>query len=234
MWLGAPNLSVRHGFSTRHGGISPAPYTSLNLGGQEDDPSNIQHNRSKALQELEISPDRIANLRQVHGSEVVIVSKSGTYTGDALATREKGVALAISIADCYPLLFHDPDREVIGAAHAGWRGTVAHIAARTVEAMQELGADPSRIRVAIGQGICRDNFEVGEEVLQQFRENGFPESCIAGRHIDLLKANRHVLLSKGVAPEHIWAMNRCTYEQDFFSYRRDKGRTGRMWAVIML
>lgn len=233
-WLHAPNISATHGFSTRYGGVSSAPFDSLNLGGHEDKPENIKENRRIALQQLGIDTTRLANLKQVHGNSVVIACKPGAETGDALVTKEKNLALAVSMADCYPLLFHDPVHQVIGAVHAGWRGTLARIAAAALTAMEKLGADAKQVRVAIGQGICQKNFEVGEDVCLQFREAGFPEDCLSGRYLDLLRANRHVLIEKGIDPRHIWMMQRCSTETDFFSYRRDKGRTGRMWAVIVL
>ncbi len=233
MWLHAPNISTKHGFSTRHGGVSPAPFASLNLAGHDDDPANIQKNRELALAELGINPSQIANLKQIHGCDVV-KAKPGTFSGDALVTNEKGVALAVAAADCYPLLFHDPVNHVIGAAHAGWRGTLARIAEKTILEMIGIGAKATEIKMAIGPGICKDNFEVGEEVIQLFREAKFPEKCFSGRHLDLVEVNRSVALQSGLLPENIWAMNRCTYEKDFFSYRRDQGKTGRIWGVIIL
>jgi polyphenol oxidase len=232
-WLKAPNLTITHGFSTRHGGVSPAPFDTLNLGGHDDDPSNIEENRRLALQDLGISRVSVSKLRQVHGNQVVKASAE-SQTGDALVTKEKGIALCISVADCYPVLFHDPHSQVIGAAHAGWRGILAEIPVSTIREMHQLGAGIQNIKVAIGQGISRDNFEVGSEVIRQFREAGFPESCFSGRQLDLLQANRYLLRKCGILPENIWAMERCSTEPDFFSYRRDKGLTGRMWAVIML
>jgi hypothetical protein len=100
--------------------------------------------------------------------------------------------------------------------------------------MVKLGADKKEIRAAIGQGICRENYEVSEEVIQQFRDAGFPSSCWTGRQLDLLAANRFVLSEAGISADHTWSLNRCTTEDDFFSYRRDNGKTGRMWACIML
>jgi len=231
-WLFSPNIKVIHGFSTRLGGISTGSFASLNIGGQEDDPIAIQQNRTIALAELSIDPKFMANLRQVHGNQVVI-GKPGAQTGDGLVSAEKGVALTISVADCYPILFHDPKNQVIGAAHAGWRGTLSLIATKTIEEMVKLGAHPQFIQVAIGQGISHKNFEVGQEVIEQFRDTGFPETCFTGMHLNLLEANKFLLIKNGIKPENIWAMNRCTFEPDFYSYRRDKGKTGRMWAVIM-
>jgi YfiH family protein len=233
MWIKAPNISVKHGFSTRHGGISPAPFDSLNLAGSDDEPKNIEANRVIALNELGIIPAQIANLKQIHGCDVVR-AKPGTFTGDALVTNEKGIAIAVAAADCYPLIFHDPINHVIGAAHAGWRGTVARIAAQTIEQMLEMGAKKEDIQMAIGPGICKDHFEVGNEVHDKFLSEGFPQNIIHGKNIDLVKANEFAALEMGIKKENIWAMHRCTFENDFFSYRRDGGKTGRMWGVIVL
>lgn len=233
MWLHSDNISCTHGFSTRHGGISPAPFNSLNLGGSEDTRSNIDENRRLALTALNLSVENLCFLKQVHGADVCDAHR-GQQEGDALVTNQKNLVLAISIADCYPVLFHDAVNGVIGAAHAGWRGTVASIAGHTIEKMKLLGADPQHIQVAIGQGICQDNFEVGNEVLEQFQKNGFPGSCWNKNKLDLIKCNIFTLQNSGIRPQQIRTMNRCTFEPDFFSYRRDKGVTGRMWAVIAL
>lgn len=233
MWLHAPNITCTHAFSTRHGGISPLPFNSLNLGGSEDSALSISTNRQLAFDTLDLSLDHLCNLKQVHGTTVCL-AKRGIQEGDALVTTDRELVLAVSIADCYPILFHDPINHVIGAAHAGWRGTVGKIAARTIDSMMELGASPKNIQVAIGQGISTYKFEVGEEVVDQFRDAGFPNVCIETNHIDLIKSNRFVLENAGVPAQNIWAMNRCTFEHDFFSYRRDKGVTGRMWGLISM
>jgi copper oxidase (laccase) domain-containing protein len=100
--------------------------------------------------------------------------------------------------------------------------------------MMVLGAEIEHIKVAIGQGISQQNYEVSEEVIDQFKTNRFSDYCWNGRYLNLLEANRSVALECGIKSEYIWAMNRCTTESDFFSYRRDEGKTGRMWAVIMM
>jgi len=233
MWLHAPNITCTHGFSTRSGGVSTGPFESLNLGGSEDTPVNIAENRERALKQLNVIHHRLSLLKQVHGKNVC-QGNSEKQEGDALVTKEKYLALAVSVADCYPILFHDPVNSVIGAAHAGWRGTCARIAAHTIQKMVAHGARPANIQVAIGQGISKNKFEVGSEVLAQFRANSFPETCFDENHIDLAEANKCVLLEAGIQPANIWIMNRCTFEPDFFSYRRDKGITGRMWGLISL
>jgi polyphenol oxidase len=234
MWLTSALISAKHGFSVRHGGVSPAPFDSLNFDDRQDDPVLVQQNRALALEALGFDPEKVARLNQIHSCEV-LEAQAGVQTGDALVSRERGLALAIGTADCYPLLFHDPVNGVVGAAHAGWRGTVGRIGARTLEAMEKLGADRKHIQVAIGPGISAPQYEVGPEVARQFLEAGFPEGCFAeGQHLDLLHANRFVLLEAGLSESQLWTAGRCSTETDFFSYRRDAGITGRMWAVIGL
>jgi polyphenol oxidase len=233
MWLSAPNITCTHGFSTKHGGISTGPFESLNLGGSQDDPDKIAHNRKLALNELNLNTAGLCTLKQVHGNSVRI-AKEGAQEGDALVTDRKDLTLAISIADCYPLLFFDKDHSVIGAAHAGWRGTQSGIAGETIKAMIKLGARPETTKVAMGQGICQNNFEVGKDVIEKFQEAGFPQDCWKENKIDLVKCNLFILHKNNVPPENIWVMNRCTFEPDFFSHRRDKGVTGRMWGMISM
>src|ERR1044071_1791514 len=175
-FITSPIISTTHAFFTRKGGVSPAPYSSLNFGGSEDTQENIAENRKRALLAAGMNPQHVARLNQVHGN-VVCVAQPGNQTGDALVTNEKGLTLAIGAADCYPLLFHDPKNKIIGAAHAGWKGTLACIAKNTIEAMEKLGAERKEIRVAIGPGISGKNYEVSEEVIEKFRAEGFPSSC---------------------------------------------------------
>ncbi len=233
MWLKSPNINCIHGFSTRHGGVSTATYQSLNLGGSGDNAENFSQNRKLALHNLGIPNNQLCYLDQMHGNQVCF-AKAGTQTGDALVTNLSQHTLAIGIADCYPILFYDEINKVIGAAHAGWRGTVSKITQNTLIEMQKLGADISNIQVAIGQGISQNKFEVGYDVIAQFEQAGFENNCWKENKIDLVKCNLEVLVKSGVSEKNIWCMNRCTFEEDFFSYRRDKGQTGRMWAVIAL
>ncbi len=231
MWISAPNISCTHGFSTRIGGISIAPFDSLNLGGSEDQKSNINHNRQLALEALGLQERRLATLKQIHSCKVC-VAEEGAQEGDALVTNEPGIVLAVSVADCYPILFEDPKNKVIGAVHAGWRGTVGGIVKNTIEKMLELGAETEQLRAAIGQGISLKRFEVGGEVIQQFRDAGFGDAYFENNRIDLVACNKKWMLDLGLYENNIWHLNRCTFEADFFSYRRDTGKTGRMWGLI--
>lgn len=232
-WIHSPNISAIHGFSTRHGGVSPKPFDSLNLGGIDDLPENIAENRKRALSELDIEFEQVSYLNQIH-SNIVWQASVGKQTGDALVTNQTNICLAVGAADCYPILFHDAKNKVIGAAHCGWKGTLARIVTNTINEMVLLGAEITHIKIAIGQGISAKNYEVSKDVITQFKQAGFPDSCWQNRQLDLLQANTFVALENGILKENIWSMNRCTTEPDFFSYRRDHGKTGRMWAVIMM
>lgn len=232
-WINSPNINTVHGFSTRDGGISPEPFASLNLGGTEDLPENIAENRRRALGDLGIGMKQVSYLNQIHSNSVCRAAQ-GKQTGDALVTNHPQLAIAVGAADCYPILFYDDINNVIGAAHCGWKGTLGRIVKNTIEEMVKLGAEKQHLKMAIGQGISAENYEVSEDVIQQFKNAGFPETCWSSRQLDLLKANHFVAEESGILKEHIWSMNRCTTETDFFSYRRDNGKTGRMWAVIML
>lgn len=241
MLLRSPALPLPHAFTTRTGGVSSGAYAGLNLDDREDDPQAVAENRRRVAEALGFAPSRVARLNQVHGTDVR-EARPGVQDGDALVSTEPGLLLAVGTADCYPILLADEDAGVVGAAHAGWRGTLGRIAARTVEAMVERGADPARIRAAVGPGICGERYAVGGDVARQFRDAGLgahllEDSVLArpgGPHLDLAGANRAVLLGAGLSPEHVWVSGRCSTEGDFYSYRRDAGRTGRMWAVIGL
>jgi polyphenol oxidase len=233
LFLFAPNINCTHAYTTRWGGISKTPFNELNLGGSDDTTENISKNRLLALHKLHTDASNLCFLKQVHGNKVCN-AKIGQQEGDALVTNKTNLVLAISIADCYPILFYDDVNKVIGAAHAGWRGTVSKIASNTINEMVKLGANTNNIKVAIGQGISMPKFEVGNEVIQQFKKHGFIETCYKNNHIDLIACNKQVLIESNILEQNIWAMNRCTFENDFFSYRRDKGVTGRMWALIQL
>ena len=240
--LTAPNLHALHGFSTRLGGVSASVYAApqgeggLNMNNRrmndvQDDPAHVAENRRRALAALGLEPDALALLEQVHGADVVLARLGQIQQADAQVTDQPGVVLGILTADCYPVLLQDPQAGVIGAAHAGWKGTHARVAARTVEAMQRLGAQPERIKAAIGPGISAARYAVGAEVAHQFEAGGLGEH-LSGSQLDLAGANAQVLREAGVSAGNIWLSGRCTYESEFYSHRRDAGRTGRMLALI--
>ncbi|MEM6783386.1 MAG: peptidoglycan editing factor PgeF [Bacteroidota bacterium] len=175
---------------------------------------------------------------QVHGADVETVAAAGIYRErDALVTSQPGLLLAIQVADCAPVLLADPVARVVGAAHSGWRGTVANIAARTVVAMQHLGAEPSRMRAYVGPCISQTHFEVGPEVAAQFDERFVTmPSPGAKPHVDLKGVLRAQLVGAGLDEAHLHIDPGCTVADNdrFFSYRAEKGQTGRMLGVIGL
>ena len=242
--LTAPNLAVPHGFTTRTGGVSTSPYDSLNLGlssGDRGEP--VEKNRHRVLEVFGMSQGEVCAFHQVHSARVIEgVPTWFEQEADASVTDNPDLLLVISVADCFPLLFYDPVKEVVGAAHCGWRGTVGGIAQEVVGRMGELyGSKPQDIRVAIGPGISAACYQVGEEVVQTFANAGFPEHISypddEGRfRLDLAAANRWTLEQAGVLPENIWTSNWCTYSDAarFYSHRRDAGKTGRHWAAIKL
>lgn len=235
MLLTAPHLRAPHAFTTRAGGVSVARYEGLNLDDREDDARAVAENRRRLAAALGFEAADFARLDQVHGTDVIAVAGPGVWSGDALVSATPGVLLAIGTADCFPLLLEDAEAGVIGAAHAGWKGTLGRIAENTVRAMTELGARPQRVRAAVGPGICGERYGVGAEVAAQFAQAGlgdFVREKEGQPHLDLAGANRAVLLGAGLSDGNIWLSGRCSTEPDFYSYRRDAGRTGRMWAVI--
>ena len=249
MWRSAATMSSTHGFSDRFGGVSRAEFSELNLSSNVgDDASAVEQNRALALEVLGLSAFRLARLRQVHSSEVVTVTRDSDRAhlpmADALVTNLPGVALVIETADCDPVLLEDTEVGVIAAAHCGWRGTAGRLLERVLEAMQVLGAKPERIRAAIGPGICAAQYAVGTDVLLRFAQAGFPEGAYLERtgglsrsgieqfFVNLEGANRWLLTENGVLSGNIWSAGLCSTSADFFSHRRDHGKTGRMWSVI--
>jgi YfiH family protein len=222
-------------FSTRLGGVSPVPYLSLNLGRSTDDaPANVEENRRRLLQALGVDARGLVTAGQVHGAAVAEVSRPGHMPDcDALWTRRAGLVLAVTAADCVPVLFHAPG--VVAAAHAGWRGIAAGLPARVVETLATVGGDRAGIAVAVGPCIRRCCYVVGPEVLARF-----PDATSERRgdhlHLDLVAAVRDQLLAVGIAGSAIMDTSACTScEPDrYFSHRRDAGLTGRHWGVVTM
>jgi YfiH family protein len=224
-----------HGFPERTGGVSTGPRTSLNLGFRwGDEREHVEENRRRVAAHVGYPPDQLQVTRHVHGTRVWQVGEPQPDPPefDGLVTDRVGPVLGAFAADCIPILFADPGARVIGACHAGWRGTVAGVAHNVVTRMVELGARAAEIRVALGPSIGPCCFEVGAEVVEAFRAElgALPGMVVAGPnkdHIDLRVATRAVLARAGVTAEHVDASppcTRCTPDR-FFSYRRD-GQAG--------
>ncbi|MFN8611999.1 MAG: peptidoglycan editing factor PgeF [Vulcanimicrobiota bacterium] len=240
-----PHLGlVPHATSTRLGGVSQAPYDSLNLGLMSgDDLSLVEENRQIFSRMLGIPI--VQNLSMTHGVRVALLrgpaDMQKPHDADACVTNHPEVSLSLTTADCVPIFFHDPEAGAVGLAHAGWRGTVNDIAAHTVEAMvKQLQSRPERIRVALGPAIATCCFEVGPEVAEEFHRRYGQTDWIEQRgtrwHIDLHQANKVSLSQAGVKPEHIRVCPLCTCCRPdlFYSWRRENGQTGRLLSAIGL
>lgn len=242
---------VRHAFFTRRGGVSTGVHASLNCGlGSSDERANVVENRRRAAERLGIGASALVTLRQVHGVRVVRVAEplpaeAVRPRADAMVTDRPGVLLGILAADCAPVLLADAEGGVAGAAHAGWRGALAGVAARTVQAMAALGARPEAISAAVGPCIGRDSYQVGDELRERFvaADAGaaafFRPDGAAGKHLfDLRGLVAAQLEEAGVGA--VDALPRDTYAEDglFFSYRRacrlGEGDCGRGLSAIAL
>jgi YfiH family protein len=230
-----PDQLFVHGFPERTGGVSAGLRSSLNLGFRwGDERANVEENRRLVAAAAGYDPAALVSMRHVHGTSVWRVGdrETGSEEFDGLVCDRAGAVLGAFAADCTPILFADPVHRVCGAAHAGWRGTVAGVAQNVVARMVELGAAAGDIRVALGPSIGPCCFEVGPEVVAVFtaRLPGLPGLVVDGprkQHIDLRRAQRALLEEAGVRPEHIDDAPPCTRcnPERFFSYRRD-GREG--------
>lgn len=243
--------------STRAGGVSDGAFSSLNMSFSTGDmPERVIENRRRYFAVLRLDPKDSVGCNQVHGVNIVRVGKRDCGKGassresaisacDGLVTNEKGVALTMNFADCTPLLFFDPVRHAIGLAHGGWRGTAGNIAGRTVGEMHTaFGSEPADIIAAVGPAIGPDRFEVGAEVIAAFTElfgsaevKELYRPIGEGKYLyDLWETNRRLMLCAGLKEEHIECTRICTHTHAdiFFSYRREKGKTGRHMAVMAL
>ncbi|MVM38604.1 peptidoglycan editing factor PgeF [Spirosoma sp. HMF3257] len=224
--------------STRHGGVSPAPFASLNLGiNTADDPSNVNENRRRFFEAIGAQTSQFASSHQVHGTEILYATEAGRFEGyDALITDKPGLLIGVTVADCVPILIYDCEHQAVAAIHAGWRGTVGGIVRETLSSMQQqFGTSAEQCYAYVGTCIDECSFEVGPEVAEQFE----PElKCVdveTGKgYIDLKRANTKQLTAFGIPPVQIGVSPFSTVlnNDEFFSYRAEQGQTGRMLAVI--
>jgi YfiH family protein len=231
-----PNLIAAE--STRHGGVSEGPYASLNLGGStQDKPENVAENVKRFFNALQVPLENVAKSHQIHGDAILKVTEPGRFeTFDALITNKPDVQLAVTIADCTPILIFDPVSNAVAAIHAGWRGTAKFIVKKTVAALQkEYGTVPEHCYAYVGTCIDECSFEVGEEVAEHFESFHKRLDETSGKYfVDLKLANCDQLVDAGLKKEHIEvsAYSTVLHNSDYFSYRYEKGITGRMLATI--
>ncbi|MGE0882544.1 MAG: peptidoglycan editing factor PgeF [Blastocatellales bacterium] len=244
-------LGFKNAFSTRLGGVSPLPVDALSLGNfSQDERDNVAENRRRFLAALEADDWSLVTARQIHSANIrSVVDAADALTdpqpGDALTANVARVMLAIQTADCMPILIADERTRAFAAVHAGWRGTLAGIVARTVERMQQRhGSHPEDLHAAFGPAICAEVFEVGPEVLQAFRDSyDYAEELFSklqpnGKgHVNLNLANARQLVDAGVCADRIYDSGLCTVLRNdlFFSYRLERGAekpVGRLMGVI--
>jgi len=243
------HAGVPHGFSTRIGGISDGPFTSLNLGNPngapvQDDVSKIDRNYQLLAAATGLGDRRLCRTHQVHGCGLSVVSSTLTFDNsekaDALLTADRGAMLSIRVADCVPVLLATGDGQTVAAVHAGWRGVIANAVGVAVGAIRQRVGQDVRILAAIGPSISTASFEVGPEVADAFARTFGPLAHVVyppgatKPHVDLRTALWLQLMELGIAEDAVDTNDRCTVRDvdEFFSHRRDNGVTGRMAAVI--
>ena len=236
----------RHGFFTRHGGISSGIYKGLNCGaGSTDQVDAVKKNKLLVCDAMGVSLDKLVTVHQVHSADVIISTEQSNglaQKADAIVSKSKGLALGILTADCAPILFCDPNSGVVGAAHSGWQGAIKGIAQNTITKMIEIGADIANIQAVVGPCISQKNYEVGEEFLENFLiDDQYNMRFFANGKNDKYQFNLpgfclHSLRNAGVTkPE--WT-GHCTYEDGnkFYSYRKsthlNEPDYGRLISVI--
>ncbi len=244
------DLGIRHAFFSRQGGVSAGFFESLNCGfGSGDAAETVTRNRAIATARLGFSPDRLVTCYQVHSTTVITVEKpwprDAAPRADGLVTRGSGIALGILTADCAPILFADAVARVIGAAHGGWRGALGGIVEATLDRMEALGAERTRIRAGVGPCIAQSSYEVGPEFPQPFLAHDpasaayFAPAERPGRFMfDLPGYIERRLARAGVPVIERAAHDTVTEDTHFFSYRRACVRGepvyGRALAAIAL
>lgn len=241
------SLATRHAVFTRHGGVSPDPWTSLNVGGTVgDDLARVKKNRLLSFEALDRAPDSIFDVWQVHSADVVCARaprpEGESYRqADIILTDRPEVTLFMRFADCVPILFHDPRRGVIGVVHAGWMGTVRGASTAAIQSMREqYGSDSADIIACIGPSIGPDHYEIGADVILQVMQNFGDESELVLKshhgkiHFNLWEANRLQLTRMGVSQIEVAGICTACRTEDWFSHRAEKGRTGRFGALIAL
>ncbi|NLI90758.1 MAG: peptidoglycan editing factor PgeF [Peptococcaceae bacterium] len=246
---GWSQMGVITAFSTRNDGISDDPYSSLNLAFHvADDPVKVLENRKVFLAGLGQPLEKCVAAQQVHGVNVISVSERDLGRGmselesaipecDGMVTQDN-IGLMGFFADCVPLYFYHPQINMVGLAHAGWKGTASNIVTKIMEKITAAGGSAKDCFAAIGPCIGSCCYEIGEDVAQIFREkfhNVIFQTSSGKYRLDLVKANLELFLKEGILPENISIANLCTSCQSelFYSYRRE-GITGRMAAFITM
>lgn len=250
--------NIVHFTTTREGGVSDGAFSSFNMGNFSDDsPLNIIENREILARMFYMDISRFIIPHQTHGTKVLTIDKSflnldhaaaieTLYGVDATITGEKDIFLCATTADCVPVILYDRRQEIIAAIHAGWRGAVGRIVEKTVTEMErQFGSSPGDMMAGIGPAIDVSHYEVGDEVVNRFHDEGFDlsdltlfrrETSYSKYHIDLKEINRRELIRLGIPEDKIEKSPLCTFGREdlFFSARRQTVHSGRMLTGIMM
>jgi YfiH family protein len=241
--------SITHCITTRKNGFSLPPYDSFNLSfNVGDQVDTVTRNRKLLADSMQVQEDKLLFPQQCHSGNVYVADSSTVNSDlsaiDALVCSQHNLSVGVLAADCIPILLFDPEKKVIGAVHSGWKGTVKDIAGKTIKIMQDyFGCNPCNIIGGIGPGISSLHYEVGQDVLLEFKNkqpdtlkyfsSKLPEEKY---NVDLQEINKHYLLRAGLVESKIEIKRLCTYSNEklLFSARRDGFNTGRFAAVIRL
>ena len=248
-------FGVKHGFSTRLGGVSEGMFSSMNLSFQRgDDREKVEEYYKRICNVINMNHKNVVLSNQVHDTKIKLVTKEDAGKGmikesdiigiDGLITQEKDIPLVTFYADCVPLFFYDPVKEVIAAAHSGWRGTKEKIGKKVVETMEEeISCKKEDIVAVIGPSICQDCYEVSEDVVLEFQEVFKEETSLFVKakengkyNLDLWKVNSMILKEAGILEKHMSLPNLCTCcnPKLLFSHRASKGKRGNLAGFISL
>jgi purine-nucleoside/S-methyl-5'-thioadenosine phosphorylase / adenosine deaminase len=242
-----PAGEMTHAVFTRRGGVSPAPWHALNVGGTVgDERERVRENRFRAFRALGRDPRSLYDVWQIHSADVVLANAPGEGSppelrADAIITDNPVVTLFMRFADCVPILLYDPAHRAVGIVHAGWQGTVKQVAAAAVRAMTAaFDSRPGDLLAGIGPSIGPDHYEVGPDVIarvhQSFGDDAEELLPAYGdrRHFDLWAANRLSLEQAGVRQIEVAGLCTACHTHHWYSHRAEKGRTGRFGALIAL
>lgn len=250
--------NIVHFSTTRVGGVSNGTYSSFNMGNfSDDDPLKIHENRNILARMFYLDISKFIIPHQTHGTRVLKIDEEFMYLDsasaieimygvDATVSNLKGIFLCATTADCVPIIIYDKVNKAIAAIHAGWKGTSGRIVEKTItELKKHYGSDAGNMIACIGPSISAIHYEVGDEVINLFKREGFdmsePEICFrklstTKYHINLKELNRRELIRLGVNSDNIEMTGLCTYEMQnlFFSARRQTVHSGRMLTGIMM
>ncbi|MEZ4600635.1 MAG: peptidoglycan editing factor PgeF [Syntrophotaleaceae bacterium] len=243
--------NIEAGFTTRNGGISRPPYNSLNLAYHTEDARyNVEGNRSTLTRSFDLQPHLLLTVNQVHGNDILVVDQPNydlshflTVECDAIVTNQTGIMIGVLVADCFPVLLFDTDRRAAAAVHVGWRGAASGILKKAVDSMKSVfDCHPERICAAVGPGIGAHSYIVDRPVRDAFRQGSghwqqITEELELGKwRLDLRRSCLLQLQDAGLTESRIDVAEECTccHREMFFSYRRDKGVTGRQMGFMLL